>query len=149
MPMRLILALIIILPGIFLYGCGESVDRQAKKTELKVKPVRVSMVTGLKPEKMSYYKELHAKAWDGVLMKLRECNIRDYSINLHKIDGKYFLFSYYEYIGNDYAGDMKRIAEDSVTQRWWRETDPCQIPLPEAAAQNKIWSEMEEVFYAE
>lgn len=30
---------------------------------------------------------------------------------------------------------MKKMAADSVTKRWWQETDPCQLPLPEAAAQ--------------
>ena len=44
---------------------------------------------------------------------------------------------------------MKQIAADSTTQRWWRETDPCQQPLPEAAAEGKIWTSMEEVFHAE
>jgi L-rhamnose mutarotase len=43
---------------------------------------------------------------------------------------------------------MKKIAADSTTQRWWRETDPCQLPLPEAAVAGKIWTPMEEVFHA-
>jgi len=32
-------------------------------------------------------------------------------------------------------------------QRWWKETDPCQQPLPDAAAKGKIWSDTKEVFY--
>ena len=64
-----------------------------------------------------------------------------------KIEDKYYLFSYYEYIGDNYELDMKKIASDSVTQRWWRETDPCQQPLPDAAAKGETWSRMEEVFH--
>lgn len=112
-------------------------------------PLRFGSVTGLNPEKAAYYRKLHTETWPGVLKMIHECNIRNYSIYQHEIDGKLYLFSYYEYIGNDYEADMKKMAADTVTQRWWRETDPCQIPLPEAAADNKIWTDMEEVFHAE
>ena len=33
---------------------------------------RFGMVTGLKPEKMAYYKQLHAAAWPAVLKKIKE-----------------------------------------------------------------------------
>lgn len=112
-------------------------------------PLRFGSVTGLKPEKAAYYKQLHAETWPGVLKKIEECNIRNYSIYLHEIEGKPYLFSYYEYIGDNYEEDMKKMAEDSVTQAWWRETDPCQVPLPQASAGNKIWTNMEEVFHTD
>lgn len=127
---------------------GETPER-TKQTTNRKEPLRFGMVTGLKPEKVAYYKELHANTWEGVLKKIKECNITNYSIYLQQIDGEYYLFSYYEYEGANYDEDMKKIAADSVTQRWWRETDPCQIPLPEASAKQKIWTTMEEVFHAE
>lgn len=108
---------------------------------------RFGAVTGLHPEKVDYYKQLHANTWPGVLKKIEECNIRNYSIYLHEIEGKPYLFSYFEYVGLDYEEDMKKMAADSVTKRWWRETDPCQNPLPEAAVKGKIWANMEEVFH--
>jgi L-rhamnose mutarotase len=110
-------------------------------------PKRFAWVTGLKPEKAAYYKQLHAQPWPSVNRKLKECNIRNYSIHLREIDGKLFLFSYLEYTGSDWDADMKRIADDPETQRWWKETDPCQSPLPDAAARGKIWSDTEEVYY--
>ena len=109
--------------------------------------VRYGMVTGLKPEKISYYEELHSKPWPAVLKKIKECNIENYSIYVQKIEDKYYLFSYFEYAGNDFDGDMKKMAADSTTQRWWRETDPCQLPLPEALSKKQIWTKMNEVFY--
>lgn len=112
-----------------------------------IKVQRFGMVTGLKAEKMAYYKKLHAAAWPAVLKKIKECNIRNYSIYLQKIDGKYFLFSYFEYTGADFNKDMAKMAADTTTQRWWKETDPTQIPLPEAAAQKKAWQNMEQVFH--
>lgn len=119
----------------------------AEPTAAPTKVQRFGMVTGLKPEKLAYYKALHASAWPGVLRKIAECNIRNYSIYLKDIGGKLYLFSYFEYSGTDFAGDMKKMAADSVTQRWWKETAPTQIPLPDAAAKNETWSRMEEVFH--
>lgn len=111
------------------------------------KITRYGMVTGLKPEKTAYYKQLHAAIWPGVLSKIKDCNIQNYSIYLKEIDGKYFLFSYFEYTGNDFDADMKKMAADSTTQRWWKETAPAQIPLTDAAAKGETWSQMEEVFH--
>lgn len=113
------------------------------------KPLRYGMVTGIKPDKIAYYKELHANTWEGVLKRIKESNIENYSIYLKKLEDKYYLFSYYEYVGDNYQEDMNKIAADTITQRWWRETDPCQIPLPEAAANNQIWTPMEEVFHTD
>ena len=110
-------------------------------------PKRFAWVTGLKPEKAAHYKELHANPWPAINHMLKECNIQNYSIHLKEIDGKIYLFSYLEYTGNDWEGDMKKMAADPETQRWWKETDPCQSALPDAAAQGKIWSDMEEVYY--
>jgi L-rhamnose mutarotase len=110
---------------------------------------RFGMVTGLKPEKMAYYKKLHANAWPGVLKKIKECNIRNYSIYLQKIEGRYFLFSYFEYVGTDFKGDMAKMAADTTTRRWWKETDPTQIPLPEAMAHKQQWQNMEQVFHTD
>lgn len=109
---------------------------------------RYGSVTGLKSEKLAYYKELHANAWPGVLKKIKECNIRNYSIYLQKIEEQYFLFSYFEYTGKDFAGDMQKMAADTLTQRWWKETAPCQQPIPEAA-KGETWTNMEEVFHAD
>lgn len=39
------------------------------------------------------------------------------------------------------------MAEDPETPRWWKETDPCQSPLPDAAAKGRIWSDTKEVYF--
>lgn len=109
--------------------------------------VRYGMVTGVQPDKIAYYKKLHAKPWPGVVEKIAECNIHNYSIYLQKIEDKYYLFSYFEYTGSNFDADMKKMAADSITQRWWKETDPTQLPLPEALAKRQIWTVMPEVFH--
>lgn len=132
--------IIILLSGFFLSGC---------QTQTKTQPnmKRFASVTGLKADKLATYKALHANAWPEVLKKIKECHIQNYSIYLQKINNDYYLFSYFEYTGDDFDADMKKMAEDPNTQRWWKETDPCQQPLPEAAAKKEIWTNMEEVFH--
>lgn len=105
---------------------------------------RHGSVIRLRPEKEEEYRHLHAAAWPAVLATITDCNIRNYSIFLK--DG--FLFSYFEYIGRDFAADMRRMALDPATQRWWKLTDPCQEPL-EKGKPGEWWAEMEEVFHCD
>ena len=110
---------------------------------------RYGMVIGIKPDKIEYYKKLHAAAWPGVLAKIEECHIRNYSIYLREVaEGQFLLFSYFEYTGNDLEADMARMAADPETRRWWQETDPCQSPVP-TRLDKEFWSRMEEVFHAD
>lgn len=143
---KIILSLAIILS---ITSCHQKIKTEATSVNQQTLKYiqRFGMVTGLKPEKMEYYKKLHAAVWPAVQKKITECNIHNYSIYLKKVNGQWLLFSYFEYIGNDFDADMKKMADDSTTQRWWKETDPCQLPLPNAAAKNQVWSDMEEVFH--
>jgi L-rhamnose mutarotase len=135
----------IILTVSCLAACNSKGDA-GKQTSTSVK--RFGSVTGIRQDKIPYYKQLHANAWPGVLKKIGECNIRNYSIYLQKIDTGYYLFSYFEYTGSDFEQDMKKMAADTTTQRWWKETDPAQLPLPEAKTKKQVWTEMEEVFHS-
>lgn len=124
---------------------GASKERFADPVSKKA--IRYGMITGLKPEGVLRYKELHAAVWPTVLRKITECNIRNYSIYLKEIEGKPYLFSYWEYTGDDFDADMKKMGADTTTQRWWKETSSLQSPLPDAAAKGETWSTMEEVFH--
>jgi L-rhamnose mutarotase len=101
-------------------------------------------VIRLKPEKLREYKALHANPWSEVLQMIHACNIRNYTI-YHK-DG--LLFSHFEYIGDDFEADMKRMAADPKTQEWWKLTDPCQEPL-ETRKPGEWWAIMEEFFHVD
>ena len=110
---------------------------------------RYGSVIGVKPEMIEKYKRLHAKPWPGVVNMIHDCNIRNYSIYLKEIEhGKYYLFSYFEYIGTDFEADMAKMAADPETQEWWKETDPCQIPIP-IRGEGEFWASMEEVFHSD
>jgi L-rhamnose mutarotase len=105
---------------------------------------RVGMVIGVKPEKLAYYQELHADDNPGVRDLLVRYHIRNFSIFLrHLDDGRDYLFAYYEYVGEDYAGDFAKLAAEPRNQAWLALCDPCQIPL----AGEKSWSVMESVYH--
>ena len=103
---------------------------------------RYGMVIGVNPEKIEEYKKLHAAVWPDVLKKITECNIRNYSIYLKDNT----LFSYFEYIGDDFNADMAKMAADPTTQKWWDVCKPCQKPL-ESCEEGEWWANMEEVFH--
>jgi L-rhamnose mutarotase len=125
--------LLLIMPG-----CIKSPD----STVQEQKAERYASVIRVKPEKLEEYKALHADPWPGVDSMIKICNIRNYSIYYR--DG--LLFSYFEYTGTDFEEDMSRMAEDSLTQAWWKLTDPCQIPV-ESAPEGVWWAPMEEVYH--
>ena len=101
---------------------------------------RSGSLIGLKPEFEERYIILHRHTFPGVLKRIHDSNIRNYSIFLR--EG--MLFSYYEYHGQDYEGDMLKIDEDSITQDWWKLTDPMQEPIPDRK-EGEWWASMEEL----
>ncbi len=129
----------IIIPFLFVANCSNP------ETAKNVRQVqRHGWVIKVKPEKLDEYKKLHANPWPGINKMIKECNIRNYSIYYR--DG--YLFSYLEYTGDDWDADMKKMAADSLTNEWWKLTDPCQEPV-ESAREGEWWVSMEEVYHLE
>ncbi len=104
--------------------------------------MRIGSLIILKPEWEERYIILHKHTFPGVLERIRKSNIRNYSIFLQ--DG--MLFSYMEYAGNDYDGDMAEIGRDEVTQEWWKLTDPMQEPL-KTRKEGEWWASINEIFH--
>lgn len=103
---------------------------------------RYGTMIRIRPECIEEYKAYHAKVWPGVLAKITECGIRNYSIFLKDTT----LFGYFEYHGSDFAADMNRMAADPLTQEWWTIMKPMQVPI-ETRADGEWWANMEEVFH--
>ena len=78
-------------------------------------------------EKLEEYKRYHAAVWRGVLERITASQITNYSI-FHRDS---WLFSYFEYWGDDFEADMKLMAADLETRRQWAMMEPtCRIPSP-------------------
>lgn len=105
---------------------------------------RMGMVIGLKPDKVEYYKRLHADAWPEILDMISRCNITNYSIFLKEPEN--LLFGYWEYTGEDFEADAAKMAADPKTQEWWDLCMPCQEPLA-TREEGEWWAMMEEVFH--
>lgn len=96
----------------------------------------------LKPGCEQDYIKYHADVWPGVLTKIKECNISNYSIY---VKGN-TLFSYFEYTGDNFEGDMRTMAADEETQRWWDVVKPLMEPL-EDRKEGEFWADMQEIFH--
>jgi L-rhamnose mutarotase len=105
---------------------------------------RYGQVIGLKPEAYDQYVEYHAKVWPKVLQTITDCNIINYTI-FHKDST---LFAYFEYIGDDFAADMAKMAADPVTQDWWAIMEPMQQPVS-TRNPGEWWANMQEVFHTD
>jgi L-rhamnose mutarotase len=105
---------------------------------------RYASVIGIKPENRAEYERLHADVWPEILAKIYECNIRNYSIYRY---GE-LLFSYFEYIGKDFDGDMGKMAADPMTQEWWGVCKPLQSPVADRA-DGEWWAAIPEVFHVD
>ena len=103
---------------------------------------RYGMIIRLRPEAEAAYRQHHQAVWPAVLNTITACNIRNYTIFLR--DG--CLFGYFEYVGQDYAADMRKMAADPATQQWWTIMEPMQEPFADRP-EDEWWSPMEEVFH--
>jgi L-rhamnose mutarotase len=105
---------------------------------------RIGEVIKIKPDKLEEYKYHHKNPWPEVNEMIKICNIQNYSIFFR---GDY-LFAYYEYVGEDFEADMKKMAADPKTQEWWALVKPFQTPL-EDRKKEEWWAGMEEVYHLE
>jgi L-rhamnose mutarotase len=143
MNRRILISCAVLLIAVIAFQAGRGLSQPNRRVQ------RYGMIIGVKPEMIEQYKSLHAKPWPGVVTKIRDCNIRNYSIYLKEVEhGKYYLFSYFEYVGGDFEADMAKMAEDPTTQEWWKQTDPCQKPVP-IRGDKEFWASMEEVFHTD
>jgi len=69
-------------------------------------------------------------------------NYRNFSLFFVELDKELFEFFYVEYVGTDSKKDGELNQADPCNQRWWKLTDPCQNPLPDA---DGIWSMMDKI----
>jgi L-rhamnose mutarotase len=103
---------------------------------------RFGSIIGVKAEKLEEYKRLHAAVWPEVLQIIKESQIENYSIYYNKG----LLFSYMEYVGEDFEADIRKMAIHPKTQEWWDLCKPCQEPLS-TRGEGEWWADMEEVFH--
>ena len=101
------------------------------------------MVVELDPKCVEEYRRLHADGHPGVRDLLSKYHLRNFSIFLHQIAGRWMEFGYYEYHGSDFEGDMAALAAEPRNQEWLVRCDPMQIPL----AGETGWAVMERVYF--
>ena len=103
----------------------------------------------LKPECIELYRRLHEQdvytpRWAGVLAKIHDCNMQNYSIFIEDD----VVFGYFEYVGENYDADMAKMAADPTTQDWWSHTRPC-FTKYKATSPEAFYTDMQQIFFFE
>ena len=81
------------------------------------------VVTKIKPEKEEEYIKLHNEIWDQIVKNGHLYNIRNYSIFKY-VD---LYISFFEYVGDNFAEDMKEKNKLPITKKWQKLCDECYI----------------------
>ena len=108
------------------------------------RPVRYGAVIGVRPDAIEHYEQLHRNVPEPVLATIARCNIVNYSIFRYGTQ----LFSYFEYVGEDYAADMAAMAADPDTRAWWQICMPLQEQTPDKI-DGSWWTPVPEVFHVD
>jgi L-rhamnose mutarotase len=103
---------------------------------------RFGQLIRIRPEAIEEYERMHADPWPAVTAAIHAANIRNYSIYRHELS----LFAYFEYVGDDFAGDMATMAAVPGVQAWWALTDAMQEALPDREP-GSWWLTMPEIFH--
>ena len=103
--------------------------------------IRKGLVIGIKPKFIEEYKKTHANVWPEVLEKISESKIKNYSI-FAQVDR---LFAFFEYHGNNFEVDMKKMNESEKFKEWVKLHEKMFRPLEH---QDKFegWIELKEIF---
>ncbi len=127
----------------FFLGCGQGEMDIDKEWHKNVK--RVGMVVKVKKDKLEEYKKLHADNNAGVRHLLTKYGMHNFSIYLVQLaDGEWYEFGYYEYWGDDFEGDMKKLDNEPENKIWLEMCDPIQEGiLPD----QKGWKNMDRIYF--
>lgn len=105
---------------------------------------KIGQVCGITLENAEKYIEYHNNVPKEIRELIRECNIRNYRIFYR--NG--LLFSYYDYIGENYEEDMRKMAENADNQKWWDLVKPIMSPLADRK-KGEFWADMDLIFEQE
>ena len=103
--------------------------------------IRKGLVIGIKPQYIEEYKKTHADVWPEILEKISENKIKNYSIFLQEDR----LFSFFEYHGDNFKKDMKKMKENEKFREWEKLHENMFCPL-ENQEKFEGWVELEEIF---
>ena len=103
---------------------------------------RIGEVIKIRPECLESYREHHANPWPGINEMIKACHIQNYSI--YQLGD--YMFAYYEYVGDDFEADMKKLEADPVSQKWEVLMRSMMIPV-EDRREGEFWAGMNEVYH--
>ena len=81
----------------------------------------MATITKLKKEFVEEYISLHNNIWDEVVSLGHQAGLRNFTIYRHGL----YLFSTFEYVGDDYSKDMAWKNSHEIIKKWQASTGKC------------------------
>jgi len=106
--------------------------------------IRIGSILGLKEESYEIYKKTHANYWPELKELLHKFHFQNFTIFYRKGT----LFSYYEYVGNNYKEDLLNWQKCELVRAWNEEMRKHQIQIPDSPP-GDWWVELDEAFHAD
>lgn len=107
--------------------------------------IRFAQAVELLPEREAVYRRLHAQVFPTVLRTLATVGIRNYHIFVGDVAGTRLLWSFFEFVGDDWEEASALIQGCADTRHWWELTGPCQRRLA-GTPPGQQWLPLERVF---
>ena len=103
--------------------------------------IRKGMVRGIKPECVKEYEKTHSNVWPEILERISNCKIKNYSVFAQGDR----LFSFFEYHGNNFEQDTKKMRDNDKFEEWEKFHEHMFKPL-ENQEKDEGWIELKEIF---
>lgn len=103
--------------------------------------MRQGSVIRLRPEAVDEYERYHRDSWPEVRQALSDAGFVNYSI--YRFGD--LLFSYREYVGEDFAADMARLDAHEPSQRWVAIMHTLQLSVDGSTPPQ--WTDLPEIYH--
>lgn len=114
-------------------------------TAMKTGVQRHTNLIEIKADKVGNCKKLFAAVPAEVVALYKSAHLRNLTCYIKEIGGKHYLFTYFEYTGNDFAGDMSQLEEQAAIEAWQKSLAELQT-VPSLA---QVCADVEEVFFTD
>ena len=104
---------------------GKRIEARTPKGSRRA-PRRCAGMVTMKEGMYAQYVTLHDAVWEEVMARMYTANMRNFVVYLH--EPSHTMFHHFEYIGDDFDGDMAAVEADPVIRKWWSFCEPCQEP---------------------
>jgi L-rhamnose mutarotase len=120
-------------------------SRATNAAPMKTGTERHTSLIEIKADKVEDCKKIFSEVPADVASAYKAAHLRNLTCFLKKIGEKFYLFTYFDYAGNDYDGDISRTEAKKVVKSWNKSISELQVSPDQSLTDGDV----EEVFFTE